>query len=68
MFAENSEYLNPENYPKWIQSELAESKEIAIKAYSVAPKTIKKHYFKLILLYLTIVLFGFTVMYFSSIY
>ena len=58
MFANNKEYLNPEDYPKFIKNELIESKDIAIKIYLKNPGIIYKHYFKLIFIYSSIVLFG----------
>ena len=57
MFAQNKEYLNPKDYPKFIKNELQESKDIA-KIYLKNPGIIYKHYFKLICLYSSIVLFG----------
>jgi len=57
-----------EDYPKLIKIELLESKEIAVKFYSVNPGAVYKHYLSLIYLYVSIVLFVSTVMIFSSIY
>jgi len=68
MFANNQEYINPEGYPKFIQNELLESKDIATNLYSVDPGKVYKHYLKLIFLYTSIVLFGLTAMILSSIY
>jgi hypothetical protein len=51
MFANNKEYLNPGDYPKFIKNELQESKDIAIKIYLKNPGIISKHYFKLIFIY-----------------
>jgi len=57
MFVKNKEYLNPEDYPKFIKNELLESKDIAI-FYLKNPGIIYKHYLKLIFLYSSIVLFA----------
>lgn len=62
MFANNKDFIKPESYPKFIQNELLESKEIALKAYSVEPRNVYKHYLKLILLYISIIIFGLSVM------
>ena len=62
MFAKKKEFLNPEDYPKFIKNELMESKEIAIKQYLLDPGKVNKHYLKLIILYISIVIFGLTVM------
>jgi hypothetical protein len=37
MYSNNTEYINPEGYPKLIKNELIESKEIAIKVYLKDP-------------------------------
>jgi hypothetical protein len=58
MFANNKEYLNPEDYPKFIKNELIESKDIAIKIYLKNPGIIYKHYFKLIFIYSSIACLG----------
>jgi len=58
MFATNKEFINPENYPKLIKTDLIESKDIAINHYIKNPGIINKHYLKLILLYSSIVFFG----------
>jgi len=47
---------------------LLESKDIAVNLYSLDPGKIYKHYLKLIFLYISIVLFGMTMMVLSSIY
>jgi hypothetical protein len=67
MFANNKEFINPELYPKLIKIELLESKDIAVNLYSVDPGKVHKHYLKLIFLYISIVLFGLTMMILSSI-
>jgi hypothetical protein len=61
MFAHNKEYINPEAYPNLIKNDLLESKDIAVNVYSVNPEgrgNVYKHYLKLIFLYISIVLFG----------
>lgn len=68
MFANNKEYLNPEDYPKILKNELIESKDIAINLYLKDPGKVYKHYLKLIFLYSTIVFFGFIVIVLHSIY
>ena len=68
MFANNKEFINPDLYPKFIKNEFLESKDIAINLYSVDPGKVYKHYFKLIFLYFSIVLFGLTMVILSSIY
>jgi hypothetical protein len=65
MFANNKEYLNPENYPKFIKNELIESKDIAI-IYLKNPRIIYKHYLKLIFLYSSMVFFGFIIIIFYT--
>ena len=56
MFANNNEYLKPEDYPKLIKNELIELKEIAIKASPIELAKIYKHYYFLIILYFSVVL------------
>jgi len=48
MFAKNKEFINPESYPNLIIFELLESKDIALKVYSVEPNQVYKHYLKFI--------------------
>jgi hypothetical protein len=67
MFSINKEYIKPENYPKFIKEELLESQQIG-EVYSKHPDLILKHYFKLIFLYTSILLFGLTMMVLSGIY
>ena len=68
MFANNKEFINPELFPNFIKNELLESKDIAINVYSVNPGQVYKHYFRLIFIYCSIVVFGLTVMILSPIY
>ena len=68
MFSNNKDFINPDAYPKWIKNELLESKEIAVKVFSVNPGWVYKHYLKLIFLYISIVLFGLSAMILNSIY
>lgn len=68
MFVNNKEFINPELYPKFIKIEFLESKDLAVNLYSVDPEKVHKHYYKLIFLYSSIVLFGLNAMVFSSIY
>jgi len=68
MFAKNKEFINPDLYPKFIKNELLESKDIADNLYSVDPGKVHKHYLKLIFLYISIVIFGLTMMILNSIY
>ena len=62
MFTKNKEFVNPEDYQKLIKIELIELKEIAIKLSPLEQANISKFYFKLILLYSSISLFGLTMM------
>lgn len=64
MFAHNKDFINPEDYPKFIKDDLLESKDIAVKVYSVNPEgrgKVYKHYLNFIFLYISIVLFGLSV-------
>jgi len=61
-FAKNKDFINPEILPKFIKIELLESKDIALNQYSVNPGEVYKHYLNLIFLYISIVIFGLTVM------
>jgi hypothetical protein len=65
-FANNKDFINPENFPKLIKIELLESKDIALNQYSVNPGEVYKHYLNLIFLYISIVIFGLTVMVFIT--
>ena len=57
-YAKNKNYINPDDYHKFIKNELKESKYIAISAYLKYPDKVYKHYLKLIFLYSSIVFFG----------
>lgn len=60
----NKNYLNPENYHKFIKKELIELKDLAINISSSDEEKVKiyKHYLRLILLYSLISLFNYTMM------
>ena len=60
MFANNTEYLNPEDYPKFIKIQLIEWKEIATKSTPIELAKFYKHCYFLIFLYISIVLLGLT--------
>ena len=72
MFANNKEFINPEDYLKFIKNELLEMKDLVTKlslALILRPKgeegeltKIYKFYFKLILLYSSISLFNLMIM------
>jgi hypothetical protein len=66
MFAQNPQYLNPNDYPKFIKGELMESKEIALSQYKLDPGFFHRHYLRLITIYSSIVLLGLTVMILGS--
>ena len=52
MYAHNKEYLNPEDYPKFIKIELIELKEIATKLNIIGVAKFYKHYYFLFSLYI----------------
>jgi hypothetical protein len=60
MYANNKEYLNPEDYTKLIKNELIELKDIATKLTQIELEKFYKHCYFLIILYISIVLLGLT--------
>jgi hypothetical protein len=56
MYANNKEYLNPYNYPKFLQKELIEMKDTTINLNQIELAKFYKHYYFLIGLYFSIVL------------
>jgi hypothetical protein len=54
MFANNKEFINPEDYHKFIKNELIELKELAIKLSPEKQAKLSKFYLKLIFLYSSI--------------
>lgn len=68
MYALNKEYINPEDYPKFIKNELIEWKDIATKLTPIELAKFYKHCYFLIILYLSIVLLGLTGVVICSIY
>jgi hypothetical protein len=56
MFVNNKEYLNPEDYHNFIKIELLELKEFAIRLPPIGLAKVYKHYYFLIILYISIVL------------
>lgn len=68
MFANNKEYLNPEDYIKFIKNELIELKNITIQLSPIELEKFYKHYYFLICLYVSIVLLCLTGLIISSIY
>ena len=62
IFANNKDFIIPDSYPKFIKDDLLDSKEIALQVYSVEPRKVYKHYLKLILLYILIIISGLTVL------
>jgi hypothetical protein len=60
MYANNKEYINPDDYLNFIKNELIELKEIATKLSPIELATFYKHYYFLISLYVSIVLFCLT--------
>jgi hypothetical protein len=68
MFALNKEYINPEDYPKFIKIELTEWKDIATKSTPIELAKFYKHCYFLIILYCSIVLLGLTGVVICSMY
>jgi hypothetical protein len=68
MFANNKEFLKPENYPKWIQIELIELKDFTVKLTPIELAYIYKHNFFFIKLYSSIVLLCLTTLVIISMY
>jgi len=60
MFALNKEYINPEDYTKFIKIELIEWKDIATKLTPIELEKFYKLFYFLIILYISIVLLGLT--------
>ena len=60
MFANNKEFLNPEDYSKLIKNELIEWKNIAINNTPLALAQFYKHCYFLLLVYISIVIMGIT--------
>ena len=68
MYENNPEFLNPEDYIKFIKNQLIEWKEIATKSTPIELANFYKHCYFLIILYISIVLFGLTGVVICSIY
>lgn len=68
MFANNKDFINPEDYPKFIKIELLEWKDIATKSTPIELAKFYKHCYFLIFLYCSIVLLGLTVVVICSKY
>jgi hypothetical protein len=68
MYANNKEFINPEDYPKFIKNELIEWKNIATKLTQIELAIFYKHCYFLIILYISIVLLGLTGTVIVSIY
>jgi hypothetical protein len=68
MYANNKEFINPEDYPKFIKNELIEWKNIATKLTQIELANFYKHCYFLIILYISIVLLGLTGTVIVSIY
>jgi hypothetical protein len=68
MYANNKEIIKTENYPKFIKNELIEWKEIATKSTPIELANFYKHCYFLIILNISIVLFGLTGLVLNSIY
>lgn len=64
MFVNNKNYLNPDDYHKFIKNELIELKDLVINISSSDEEKVKiyKHYLRLILLYSLISLLNYTMM------
>ena len=45
MYANNKEYINPEEYPKLIKNELMELKNITINSTPIELAKVYKHYY-----------------------
>jgi hypothetical protein len=60
MFANNKDFINLEDYPKFIKNELIEWKEIATKLTPIELAKFYKHCYFLIFLYTSIILLGLT--------
>ena len=60
MFALNKEYINPEDYTKFIKIELIEWKDIATKLTPIELEKFYKLFYFLLILYISIVLLGLT--------
>ena len=56
MYAINKEYINPENYSKFIKNELIELRDFTIKLTPIELEKVYKHFYFLIGLYSSIVL------------
>jgi hypothetical protein len=56
MFAQNPDFIKPENYPKLINNELIEWKDIATKSTPIELEKFYKHCYFLFLLCLSIFL------------
>lgn len=68
MFANNKEYINPDDYLNFIKIHLIEWKEIATKLTPIELANFYKHCYFLIILYISIVLLGLTALVISSIF
>ena len=68
MYANNKEYINPEEYPKLIKNELMELKNITINSTPIELAKVYKHYYFLIGLYVFIVLLCLTALVIHSIF
>lgn len=66
MYANNKEYINPYDYINFIKNELIELKEIATTLSPIELAKFYKHYYFLIILYVSIVLFCLTGLVISS--
>jgi len=68
MYALNKEYINPENYSKFIHNELIELRYFTIKLSPIELEKLYKHYYFLIGLYSSIVLLCLTGLVLNSIF
>ena len=68
MYVNKKNFINPDDYPKFIKVELIELKEIAIKTTPIELAKVYKHYYKLIILYISVVLLCLTGVYLGSLY